>query len=148
MNFENDAQRQTYNRVRGYMQQMFGEMAYASPDEPYFQMTWDSALVTVAVLARDDHSIVRVVSYPVTDVAPNFELYTFLLKENAGMFFGAFGIDDSDDIVFAHNLYGDTLDKEELEWAFGAVAGSADHYDDEIVRRYGGLRAPDRMQTN
>lgn len=147
MQFESDAQRQCYERVKGLMRQMFGEQAMPNPDAPFLGLTHGSAYLTVGVLARGDHAIVSVVSYPVTDIEPNLELYKYLLRLNAELYFGAFAVDPEDNsIIFSHRLYGDTLDREELEWAIGAVAGTADEQDDEIVKRWGGLRALDRVR--
>jgi hypothetical protein len=142
--FENEAQRQCYERVKGYMRQMFGEQVAVDPDTPQLRLGMGSALIGVMVGARDDHAVVSVISYPITEVEPSLELYQYLLHQNSQMYYAAFGIDDANDITLGHDLYGDTLDKEELEWALAAVAGVSDQYDDEIKQRWGGKRAIER----
>ena len=69
------------------------------------------------------------------------ELTKFLLDENSKMRFGAFAIDAEGEVVFRHCIAGSTCDKEELETSVGAVAQTADEYDDQIVQRWGGQRA-------
>jgi Putative bacterial sensory transduction regulator len=147
MQFENDAQRQCYERVKTLMRQMYGEQASVNPDVPQLGITSGSAWVSVAVHPLNENSIVSVLSYVVTEVEPSFELYQYLLRKGHDLLFGAFSVDEQGDIAFSHQLYGDTLDREELEWAIGAVAFTADEQDDEIVKRWGGLRAVDRVRV-
>jgi hypothetical protein len=59
------------------------------------------------------------------------------------MRFGAFGVDKDGDIIFEHTIVGSTIDKEELKSSVKAVLSVADHYDDDIVSRWGGKRALD-----
>jgi hypothetical protein len=69
------------------------------------------------------------------------ELTRFLLTENRRLAFGGFGLDEARrSVVFAHSLIGDadSLARSELEAAVGAVATTADEYDDEIKARFGG----------
>jgi hypothetical protein len=60
------------------------------------------------------------------------------------MRFGAFGMDQENDIFFKHSIAGLTADKSELRAAIMAVANTADEYDDKITSRWGGRRATDR----
>jgi len=50
-------------------------------------------------------------------------------------------LDRDDDVFFEHAIVGDTLDKDELRASVKAVLSVADHYDDEIQRRWGGRKA-------
>jgi hypothetical protein len=68
----------------------------------------------------------------------------YLLRENDQMRFGAFGIDDANDIFFEYSIVGSTCDRAELKAAVSAVAFTADEYDDQIAGRWGGDRAIDR----
>lgn len=71
------------------------------------------------------------------------DLMRFLLRKNAELHFGAFGLLFDDTIVFSHSLAGINLDPNELITAINSVALIADHYDDIIVDLAGGKRAVD-----
>jgi Putative bacterial sensory transduction regulator len=84
---------------------------------------------------------VRVWSITNVGVRVDPELTRFLLTENRRLAFGGFGLDEARrSVVFAHSLIGDadSLARSELEAAVGAVATTADEYDDEIKARFGG----------
>jgi hypothetical protein len=143
--FANESHRQTYQLVSAYMTELFGESAKRNPDIPAFALFQGSAATHVYVTPlTEDHTVVRVLSWVVTKVQPSYELFAFLLHANHEFVYGGFSVDDENDIAFTISLYGHTLDKEELDWAVRAVAGSSDEYDDEIVNRFGGLKATDR----
>jgi hypothetical protein len=144
MRFEHEAQRTCYERVSRYMRELYGESAAADSARPAFELRRGSAIVASSVGTLEDKALVRVESWVVTDVEPTHELLEFLLRSNDQFPHGGFGLDNDNDVVFRVTLYGDTLDKEELEWAVEAVAHAADDFDDEIVDRFGGLRAVDR----
>jgi hypothetical protein len=94
----------------------------------------------------DDDALITTRSYVVTGIELTAELMRFLLHENAGMRFGAFGIDEDGDVIFEHSIVGSTCDQRELESSVTAVAATADEYDDRIVSRWGGERALDQIR--
>jgi hypothetical protein len=59
------------------------------------------------------------------------------------MRFGAFGLDDDDDVFFEHAIVGTPIHKESLRASVKAVLVTADKHDDEIKERFGGRRAMD-----
>ena len=67
----------------------------------------------------------------------------FLLRKNAELHIGGFGLLFDDTIVFQHSIAGTNLDANELVTSVNTVAVIADYYDDEIVERSGGKRATD-----
>ncbi|MFP4368928.1 MAG: T3SS (YopN, CesT) and YbjN peptide-binding chaperone 1 [Candidatus Kapaibacterium sp.] len=71
------------------------------------------------------------------------KLLKFLMRKNAELHFGSFGLLFDNTISFNHSLAGTNLDENELITALNAVAIIADHYDDEIVSMAGGKRAQD-----
>lgn len=71
------------------------------------------------------------------------DLMKFLLRKNAELHFGAFGLLFDDTISFAHSISGSNLDENELLNTLNAVATIADYYDDIIVSVNGGSRASD-----
>jgi adenylate cyclase len=143
MRFEDQVLEACYKRVSRYMGELYGDAA-ADPERPAFELRRGSAIVTTSVQTLGDTALVRVESWVVTDVEPTHELLEFLLRSNDQFLHGGFGLDGDGDVFFRVTLYGDTLDRPELEWAVEAVAGAADDFDDEIAQRFGGLRAVDR----
>lgn len=145
MEFKTEAQRASYERIARWMKELFGEFAEHDSGAPMFSIVVGSALTQVFVSAwNDDDAVITVRSYVVSDVEVTNELAIFLLEQNSRMRFGAFGLDEDHDIFFQHNIVGSTCDKNELKASVLAVANTADDFDDEIVSRFGGLRAVDR----
>jgi len=75
------------------------------------------------------------------EITPN--LMRFLLRKNAELHFGSFGLLFDDTIIFAHSITGTNLDANELITTLNSVAIIADYYDDIIVELAGGKRAVD-----
>jgi hypothetical protein len=143
--FENDNVRATYEKVGGYLREVFGEMAHARDEDPAWLIIEGSAAVNVAVHPwGDNDTIVRAWSWVVTGAEVTPELTRYLLDENFKMRFGAFSMDPAGDICFEYAIVGSTCDKEELKAAVLAVAFTADNEDDAITSRFGGQRACDR----
>ena len=92
----------------------------------------------------DERAVVRVRAWVVMGAELTPELMNYLLLENNQFVLGSFGIDDEDDIFFAHSLLANDLDKAELRATLNAVKATADGYDDEIQKRWGGQRMADR----
>lgn len=143
--FETEAQKKVYEKVAGILKEQFGKQAAPDDDHPRFVMQSGSAVVQIVVYPVDEKfTVVRAFSWVVTGAEPSTDLYKFLLKENDGFRFGGFAIDDDGDIEFGHSIVGEGCDADELLWTVGAVASTADKYDDIIVQRFGGQRAEDR----
>lgn len=146
MEFQTKAQQDCYDKIAGWMRELFGKFPCARPDVPSLGLFMNSALVEVLIYPwGDDDATVNTRSYVVTDVNLTPDLMQFLLQENFSMQFGAFGIDPDSSIVFEHTIVGSTCDKKELESSVKAVLEVSDQYDDYIVEKWGGKRALDRM---
>lgn len=144
--FQTQAQQDCYDKIAIWMQESFGKFPCARPDFPGLGLFMNSALVEVLIYPwGDDDAIINTRSYVVTEAELSAELMHFLLQENVGMRFGAFGVDESGDILFEHTIVGSTCDKKELESSVKAVLEVADQYDDYIVDKWGGKRALDRI---
>ncbi len=92
-------------------------------------------------------TIIRVFAITNLDVPVTAELTSYLLQKNLEFVFGGFALDGKEGAVwFNHNLLGDFAHPEQLEATLGAVASTADQFDDEIKSRFGGrlyVEAPD-----
>jgi len=101
---------------------------------------------SVGIVVRgytETDTMVEIMAQVVTGASIKPELLTYLLRKNAELHFGAFGLLFDDTIIFTYSLPGANLDASELEAAVTTVAVIADHYDDEIVKMAGGLRVSD-----
>jgi len=145
MEFQNEFQKQMYEKLTGMMKELFGAFASPRQDSPAFGISMGSAYTVVSVLPwREDEAIFTTRSYVVTGIEIVPELMYYLLRENDRMRFGAYGIDRDNDIFFEHTIVASTCDLEELKSSVLAVVYTADQADDEITSRWGGQRAVDR----
>lgn len=84
--------------------------------------------------------------FVVTGVETTPELTHDLLRRNDRMRFRAFGLDDDEDIFFEHTILGSSCDRGELKASVMALIATADQVDQELVARWGGQRASDRVK--
>lgn len=149
MQFQTPAQEACYHKVALWMQELFGKFPCARQDIPGLGLFMGSALVEVLILPwGEEDSVINTRAYVVTEAELTSDLMRFLLEQNSNMIFGAFGIDAKGDIVFEHSIVGSTCDKKELESSVNAVLEVSDEYDDQLVERWGGKRALDRICGN
>lgn len=146
MEFKTDMQKQVYEKLQGWVKELFGAFARQREDLPAFGIMVGSAYVLVNVVPwGDDDATITTRSYVAFGTELTAELMHYLLRENDRMRFGAFGMDNEGDIFFQHTIVGSTCDKEELRASVMAVVYTADEYDDKIIQKWGGQRAIDRM---
>lgn len=148
MEFESEAQRQAYERVIGWARELFGEFANVHDTIPSFAIFMGSALIETTVHSwRDgDDALIITRSYVVGEIEPDPELFHYLLRNNGRFIYGGFGLTENNDVVFSHSLLASACDKETLGDVVKAVVSTADHFDDEITSRWGGVRVKDRME--
>ena len=143
--FQTDAQKQCYEKVAPWVKEIFGDFAVVRDDRPVFMVNVGSAITHTAVYPwGDDDPTICSRAWVVQDAEMTPELMRYLLTTNDTMRFGAFGIDEDDDIFFEHTIVGSTCDRDELKTSIMAVVTTADRLDDEIVARWGGTRAMDK----
>lgn len=149
MQFQTSAQEACYHKVALWMQELFGKFPCARQDIPGLGLFMGSALVEVLILPwGEEDAVINTRAYVVTGAELTADLMRFLLEQNSNMIFGAFGIDAKGDILFEHSIVGSTCDKKELESSVNAVLEVSDEYDDQLVERWGGKRALDRICGN
>ncbi len=147
MEFQTAAHKEAYEKISPWMKELFGAFVIPRDDAPIIGVMVGSALAQVGVSAwGENDATITARSYVVTGCELNQELMLFLLKENDRMRFGAFGVDQDNDIFFEHSIVGSTSDKDEIKATVMAVILTADEYDDKIIARWGGQRALDRMR--
>ncbi len=147
MDFDTKPQQEIYERVLPWIAELFGGSVLRKPDAPVVGVMYGSAFAQIGIFPWGEHdAVITTRSYVVTDVQLTQELMRYLLHENIGMRFGAFGVDDEGDIIFEHTIVGSTCDQKELESSVIHVARTADDYDDIIVEKWGGERALDQIR--
>jgi hypothetical protein len=62
------------------------------------------------------------------------EIMEFLLRKNAELHFGGFGILFDNTITYSYTLVGSNMDENEFATALNSVAIISDYYDDEIIK--------------
>jgi hypothetical protein len=144
MEFETQAQQEVYEKIEPWMKEMFGIFLKKREDAPYFGVHVGSAFVHVGVHPWEkNNATLTTRAYVAVNVEITPELMEFLLRENDTMRFGAFGLDKDHDIFFEHTIVGTTCDIEDVKSSVLAVGYAVDQYDDQIVARWGGMRASD-----
>lgn len=132
----------TILKVESYLKEHFPE--YISFENGSFTITRGSSQIMIVVRPfTENDTCVEVIANVVTGANISNELMGFLLRKNAEIHFGAFGLLFDDTITFHHSLAGLNIDKNELATSINAVAIISDFYDDEIVKIAGGKRAAD-----
>lgn len=117
---------------------------YLSFGDGSFTLKRGSTQIMIVVRAfADDETCIECISNVVTGAKITPDLMYFLLRKNAELHYGAFGLLFDDTITFSHSIFGKNLDSNELINTMNSVAVIADYYDDIIVDLAGGKRAQD-----
>ncbi|MEM1171811.1 MAG: YbjN domain-containing protein [Cyanobacteria bacterium P01_H01_bin.35] len=143
MEFQTLAQAECYQKVDGWMKELFSDYPWEKLDEPGFSIFLGSAWVEVRIYPWGEDSIINTRSTVVIGAELKSDLLEFLLRANSDMQFGGFSLDANGNILFQHSIVGSTCDPNELEESALAVLEVADNYDDKIVERWGGKRGLD-----
>ncbi|MBI4409723.1 MAG: YbjN domain-containing protein [Gemmatimonadetes bacterium] len=145
MHFLTESQRRCYEKIVPWMVETFGPATFVHDAAPALTVMVGSAFAHTAVHPwGSDDAVINTRAFVVSGAELTAELTHYLLRQNADMLFGAFGLDAEGYIVFEHTIVGSTCDKEELRASVLAVVRTADEYDDQIVARWGGQRALDQ----
>ena len=106
-----------------------------------FTFPHESTRVWVAVRALSESGplVVRVMAPTNVGVVPTPQLGLFLAETSFGLPFGRFSLDARNGTVwFEESLLGEYFADEELRFAVGMVASTADRFDDQIASMFGG----------
>lgn len=135
----------TIRRVNDILKEEFPD--YLSFGNGSFTISRGSTQVMIVVRPfTSDETCVECMANVVTETDITPELMRFLLRKNAELHFGSFGLLFDDTITFSHSIAGTNLDANELITTLNSVAVIADYYDDIIVDLSGGKRAADVIE--
>jgi Putative bacterial sensory transduction regulator len=133
---------ETVTKLREKIEAKLAELLdeYVVEDKGSYVFRFDSALIyVVPAWLKDETSVVKVFAVTNLDVPVTPQLTAFLLARNLEFVLGAFALDESHGAIwFNHNLLGEFTAPEELEATLGAVAQTANKFDDEIKAQFGG----------
>jgi len=146
MEFKNKVQEEAYKKIEQWLPMTVGEDRMGKYGEDGFWFIEGSTFVYVRVLDWGDEAIVRCFSWVTMDTKQTPELMQYLLRTNSRILFGAFNLEDDGTITFEYSIVGSTMDKNEFKTAIKAIAAIADKYDDEIVSKFGGKTAVDKLR--
>lgn len=127
--------------ARARVEAVLGQMFPAVQELPDGGLAVDAGSVRVFVQIRLVDAVVMVRVFAITNLGVRLDdgLAAFLLGLNFTLALGRFSVDAPNGAVwFDHVLTSEALDDATLARAVGAVAATADRYDDEIKQRFGG----------
>ncbi len=133
---------ETAKRVEAMLKDTYPD--YASFGDGSFTIRQGSSVVSVVVRPfTESETCVECTANVVSGAEISPAIMKFLLRKNAELHFGGFGLLFDGTITYSYSFPGMHLDKEEFHTALASVAIISDYYDDEIVAAAGGKRASD-----
>jgi hypothetical protein len=133
----------TINRVEKILIDKFDD--YLSFGNGTFTISRGSTQVMIIVRPfTENETVIECMANVVSGAMISNDLMQFLLRKNAELHFGAFGLLFDSTVVFQHSIAGSNVDGNELVTSINAVAIIADHYDSEIITIAGGSLAVDQ----
>lgn len=145
MTFANVIQEETHHKLREYLDELFEE-PFHDPETDHWYVRYGSTVLEISNEPYGpEESVVTIMAYCVQGVEIEDRLLRNLLKLNHQIHFGSFSL-VGDDLFLSHSLFGRTLTRPNLLTAISAVAELSDEYDDQIVEKYGGQTALQRIQ--
>ncbi|HWC76934.1 MAG TPA: hypothetical protein VG778_05700 [Blastocatellia bacterium] len=145
MEFKTEAHKRVYEKTRGYLHTLFGEVNVRCVDDTFTMQEGSTFVYARTFPIGEKKAGVEVFSYVVVDVEVTAALMRHLLTYNLKLILGAFGLaigeDGKGSVLLTHTILGDTMEREELYASVSAIARVADDLDDQIVEAFGGRTA-------
>jgi hypothetical protein len=129
-----DLMNATHSRIQDYLKQLFHEDELIRIDDQY---TFSFGTVTVNIVVIPWHSedvLVDVFSYVAEEVSLSNEELEEMLRLNATIPFGSFGLSMENSVKFSYALAGKNMDLNEFSAAVQNVAAIADQYDEMFIK--------------
>jgi hypothetical protein len=159
MHFETEAQRQAYDQISIWVHTIAdttdadsGAAFFVDEEAPRFVVTYGSSAAELTVRPftweyydgpiTDALIVIRASVVTGADLTP--ECLTYLLRQNEQTSFGAFCLGPQNEIFFSHTVPMSVCSgADELAVYLAMLMRTANEFDDEIMRRWGGQRAAD-----
>jgi hypothetical protein len=145
--FHTRCQEEVYRQVKSYLDELvdehFDDAAHCD-----FYLKYGSTVLEISVIPyEEDDAVIEVLAFCVQGVEPSFDLMQELLRLNSEVPLGAFSLVGKN-IFFSHAFLGRRLVGEQLIASLNSVATISDDYDEELVARYGGETAIERIRAD
>ncbi|MEA2326909.1 MAG: hypothetical protein QOE68_1868 [Thermoanaerobaculia bacterium] len=143
--FHTQCQEDVYRQVKTYLDELVDEH-FDDAEHCDFYLKYGSTVLEVSIDPyEEDDAVIEVLAFCVQGAEPTFELMKDLLRINSELPIGAFSMLDRD-IFFSHSFLGRRLQGEQLIASLNAVATISDEFDEELVAKYGGETALERLR--
>jgi|GEM_PF-165216 len=130
------------DRVRDCLDQAYPDRI--EYDSYRFTVEHGSTIVMIAIRPfLEDEVCIECFAQVVTGCTISSSLMSYLLRKNAELHFGAFGMLFDNTVTFSHSITGSDMNEDEFLNTLRVVALISDYYDDRIVALAGGKRACD-----
>jgi hypothetical protein len=144
--FHTQCQEEVYRQVKSYLDELVDEH-FDDADHCDFYLKYGSTVLEISINPfEEDDAVIEVLAFCVQGVEQTFELMQELLRLNAEVPLGAFAM-VSTDIFFSHSFLGRRLRPEQLIASLDSVASISDEYDEQLVAKYGGETALERLRS-
>lgn len=145
--FHTATQEEVYRKVKSYLDELVDEH-FDDAEHCDFYLKYGSTVVEISVEPfEDDDAVIEILAFCVQGVEPTNDLLRELLRLNAEVQLGAFSMIESD-VFFSHSFLGRRLQPDQLIASLNEVAAVSDEYDEQIVQRFGGQTALDRLRSS
>ena len=145
--FHTQCQEEVYRQVKSYLDELVDEH-FDDAQHCDFYLKYGSTVLEVSILPyEEDDAIIEVLAFCVKGVEPSVELMAELLELNTEVALGAFSM-VGNEIFFSHSFLGRRLRPEQMIASLDLVASISDEYDEQIVSKYGGETAIERLRSH
>lgn len=145
--FNTQCQEEVYRQVKSYLDELVDEH-FDDAEHCDFYLKYGSTVLEISIFPyEEDDAVIEVLAFCVSGVEPSFELLRELLELNSEVVLGAFSV-VGNEIFFSHSFLGRRLRPEQLIASLDIVASISDEYDEQIVSKYGGETAIERLRSH
>src|SRR5688500_2631989 len=143
--FHTQCQEEVYRQVKAYLDELVEEH-FDDAQHCDFYLKYGSTVLEISINPyEEDDAVIEVLAFCVQGVEPSPELMQELLILNSELLIGAFSMVGGD-VFFSHSFLGRRLRPEQLIASLDSVASISDEYDEQIVSKYGGETALERLR--
>ena len=145
--FHTQCQEEVYRQVKNYLDELVEEH-FDDANHCDFYLKYGSTVLEISINPyEEDDAVIEVLAFCVQGVEPSPELMQELLILNSELLIGAFSMVGGD-VFFSHSFLGRRLRPEQLIASLDSVASISDEYDEQIVSKYGGETALERLRIH
>jgi hypothetical protein len=145
--FHTQCQEEVYRQVKSYLDELVDEH-FDDAEHCDFYLKYGSTVLEISIDPyEEDDAVIEVLAFCVQGAEPTFELMQELLRINVETPLGAFSM-VANDIFYSHSFLGRRMRPEQFIASLDSVASISDVYDEQLVAKYGGETALERLRSN